>query len=327
MNEQDVSTILQQYDIGSLRAAMPFDFPHRPWKISADAGDFVVRECFLNSRPEDLDFEHRLAWWLDARGFRVSQPVPARDGRTWCERNGRLFAVYSLIPGEHFLPGNATQAHSAGTALAKFHEVASAMDNVRNRRLPEGYRSATDNAAFLMKQHRDRAEIASLVSDFERLDGGLPPSLPEALLFNDFRPGNLLFAGDDFSGAFDLDCCFWGPRLLDVAMSLLAFTLSLEGEEGVPGTARFNLRCGRSWLAGYKGSCHLEGEEIRFLPLALRRQVRASALFDLADVAKQSKRWVQHEWDFSKLQIDLVDANCQCVIEGSTQQAPQADAS
>jgi len=326
MDERDIGAVLQQYDIGALRAAAPFDVARRPWKVSVDAGDFVVRECLLSNDSAGIDFEHRLASWLNAHDFCVSEPVIASDGRTWCERDGRLFAIYHLVPGRHFQAGNATQARGAGAALARFHHIATAMPAARSRRLPKGYGSAADDAAFLMCQHGDVAEIAALIADFQGLDADLPRSLPEALMFNDFHPGNVLFAGDEFSGAFDVDCCVWGRRILDVAMSLLAFTLTLEGEPCVPGSATFHVECGRSWLAGYQDGVPLGPEEIQLLPLALRRQARIGALYDLADVAKQSKRWVQHEWDFSKLQMDMVDAHCQTAIEESTQQPHRADA-
>ncbi|MHC4247727.1 MAG: phosphotransferase [Planctomycetota bacterium] len=318
MTEEDINAIVGRYDVGELRAAVPFDLPGRPWKVTTDAGAFVVRECRLNDDPAEVDFEHRLASWLDARGFPVSMPVVPREGGTWCEVGGRLFALYSYLQGEHFETGNAAQARSAGAELARFHEVASALPGAGERGLPKGYRSPADDAAFLTQTFGGREETASLVAGFRELDARLQRPLPEALLFNDFHPGNVVFAGDGLAGVFDLDCCFWGKRLFDVAMSLLAFALSLEGGAGVPGSATFHTECGRSWLAGYGDRAPLAAEETRLLSLALRRQARVNALYDLRDVAGQSQRWVEHEWDFSARQMALVDAHCQAVVEGST---------
>lgn len=75
MTEADIGALVEQYDVGALRAAVPFDSPSRPWKITTENGDFVVREGLLNSDPAELDFEHRLASWLDAHDFPVSMPV------------------------------------------------------------------------------------------------------------------------------------------------------------------------------------------------------------------------------------------------------------
>ena len=230
------------------------------------------------------------------------------------------------MPGRHFEAGNPAQARSAGAALASFHEVASAFPGAGNRRLPKGYRSPADDAAFLTRVYGDRRETTSLVADFEELDGQLQRLLPEALLFNDFHCGNVLFAHNEFTGALDLDCCFWGRRLFDVAMSLLAFALSLDGEPGVPGSATFHVACGCSWLAGYRDRVPLGAEEIQCLPIALRRQARINALYDQRDVAEQSRRWVKHEWDFSTQQMALVDAHCQAVIQCNTQPPRRADA-
>lgn len=320
MTERDVEDVLAEYALGKLQVALPFDSdPRRPWRVSTDRGDFVVRECFLNKSPRDLESEHSLSLCLRNYGFPVSVPLATRRGETWCQKKGRLFAVCTVISGTPFHPGNATQASNAGTALARFHEIASVLPQARGRDLPQGFRSPCENARSLRRAHPRRPEIDSLVDDFKNLDHELRSHpLQEALLFNDFHPRNVLFAHDEFSGAFDLDCCYWGPQLLDVALSLLGFSLSLEGEPGAPASAVLYAACGRSFLEGYCGQRPIPTQEQRLLPTALRRRVRANALFDLREVAATSRRWVQHEWELSKQQIDLVDRNCDAIIEDMT---------
>lgn len=319
MDERDIAAVLAKYDLGELKRASPFDCDHRrPWKASTDSGDFVVRECFLSSRA-DLEFEHGLASWLHGRGFPVSVPVAARRGGTSCELDGRLFAVHTLVGGTPFRAGNTAQAGSAGAALAGFHSVASAFPQARGRKPPQGFRFPRDDADFLLGKRGDREEIARLAAGFSRLDGELRSQrCPESLLFNDFQPGNVLFAADEFAGAFDLDCCCWGPRLLDIAKSVLAFSLSLEGAEGVPATVFFHVPCARSFLEGYRRRRGLEPEELRLLPAALRREVRAGALFGLRDVEHHARRWVEHEWELCRRQIDLVDDGCGAVVGNGT---------
>jgi Ser/Thr protein kinase RdoA (MazF antagonist) len=319
MNAGEITDILIDYDVGSLRHADPFDFdPRRPWKITTDAGCFVVRECFLNARAADLEFEHGLALWLTRYGFPVSRPISTRGGRTWSERNDRFFAIYTLIPGEPFSPGHAVQAQNAGAALARFHDTASSFPEANRRTPPQGYRSTYDHAEYLIGTRGDRSEVKRLVTVYRELDRSLGSrTLDECLLFNDFQPGNVLFLQEEFSGAFDLDCCFWGPRLLDVAKSLLAFALTLEGEPEVPAQPVFSLASGQAFLCGYLDHRHVPSEELAVLPTALKREARALALFDLSDVEKHSHRWVQDEWLLAKSQMDLADANADLLTDAN----------
>lgn len=318
MNREDIGRILEEYDLGRLRSARPFDVdPRRPWKIVAAAGEFAVRECFLNCSQSDLEFEHGLAAWLENRGFPVSVPVRTVGGATWCNVDDSIFAVCTLVDGERFSPGHVSQARSAGAALVKFHKVASSFPPAAGKDLPDGFRSAHDDARFLLRTRSDRKEIGQITKQFAQFDEDLcSRALATTLLFNDFRPDNVLFLAHEFAGAFDLDCCYWGPRLLDLAKSTLAFGLSIEGQRGVPASATFDLACARAFLDGYRQRGPILPEEARFFPTALRRQVRASALFDLRDVEEQSHRWIQEEWDLSRSQIDMVDAACESVIAG-----------
>ena len=312
VKQSDIEGFLKDYDLGMLRSAVPLDFDERrPWRIVTDAGEYIVRECFLNTSPDELKFEHALAKWLADHSYPLSQPVTTRSGVTWCERGGRLFAIYTPVSGEPFRVGNAAQARSAGAALARFHEVASAFPSARAKSLPSRFHSPRDNARFLAERHPERPEVAWLVVGLTKLDDDVRRRpLQEALLFNDFHPGNVLFDGNEFAGAFDLDCCYWGPRLLDVARSTLGFSLSLEGSPGVPATPVFHVKCSTTFSEGYRSVQPIPSAELRLLPAAFRRQVRAQALYDLREVAEQSGRWVEHEWELSRKQIDLVDSAC-----------------
>jgi len=236
---------------------------------------------------------------------------------------GRRFALYSLVPGEPYTPGSQAQASSAGAALARFHELAEAFPEARGKSLPPGYRHAEENADYLLHKRGERQEIKRLVAEFRRLDAAARSApLPETLAFGDFQPGNVLFTGDDVSGAFDLDCCHWGRRLLDVAKSVLAFSLTLQGKPGEPATAVFSAPCATGFLAAYAARRPLSSAEFQVLPDTLRREVRANALTDLRDVEQHSGRWVEHEWLLSRRQIELIDEHCEALASSRGNHEP-----
>ena len=314
MTEADVRTLVEQHDLGALHAAHEFDTPGRPWRITTDTGDYMVRQRLLSGDPGELEFEHCLAAWLDARGFHVPVPVPMHDGQTWSAVDGELLAIHHFLPGLHFVEGNAVQARNAGAALATFHKLTGDFPGGKARRPPEHFRSLERNIAVVVEAYGDREEVRSLVADCRELDAQLPCSLPHALLHNDFHPGNVLFTRDEFAAVLELDFCFWGPRLSDIAQALLAFAFSFDEKPGEMAIAKFSTQCARSWLDGYSDHFPLEATELLLLPVALRHRTRADALFHLRDVGEQVGKWVEHEWDYAAQQVTLVDAHSQALV-------------
>jgi len=317
MNETEIVEVLRSYELGNLRAAQPLDVdPRRPWKVSTDCGEFVLRECRLYDSPEDLKFEHGLAVCLAERGFPLSRPVATREGKTWVEREARFFAVYVYIPGDQFATGNWKQAQDAGSCLARFHEIAGAYPQARTRKPPLGYRTTQDDTATVKQRWPDKDEVRWLVEGFQHLEKLLSASpLEEALLFNDFTTENVVFKKDKVSGVFDLECCFWGPRLIDLADSVLWFALVETGQEEVPEhTDKFDAACAKAFVRGYEAIHPLPEDESKLLPVALRRQIRRWAIYDMVDIQRPG-RWNVWEWTHSNRQMGLVDASCQCVPE------------
>ncbi|MHC4591643.1 MAG: phosphotransferase enzyme family protein [Planctomycetota bacterium] len=318
MDPNEIAEILAAYELGRFQIAEPLDCDlRRPWKVVTERGEFVAKECFLNRSPEELSFEHGLAAWLSARGFPAARALPTRRGDTWVERGSRIFAVYVLMPGEPFSVRDAEQAESAGACLGRFHGLASAYESARARRPPPGYRHADGDAATIRERWPDRREVRWLLDTFRRFNGAvLGQPLPEALLVSDFRPGNVVFLGKEVSGLFDLECCCWGPRLVDLANSVLWFSFVEMGRDRVAQHGdEFDLACARAFLRGHESAQPLRDEERQLLPTALRRQIRRWALFDSVEI-HQPGDWRDWEWEHSRRQIDLVDSACDGLLAG-----------
>lgn len=317
MNETEIVEVLRSYELGNIRAVQPLEVdPRRPWRVSTDCGEFVLRECRLYGSPEDLNFEHGLSAWLTEHSFPTSRAVATRQGATWLEKGAKFFAVHVYMPGEHFTTGNWKQGENAGRCLAHFHEIASAYSSARTRRPPPGYRTTHSDAAMVGERWWDRDEARWLLEGFECAERALSGvQLEKALLVNDFTTENVVFKKDQVSGVFDLECCFWGTRLIDLADSVLWFSIVETGQEGVAEhTDEFDLACASAFVRGYEIGQPLSHGERGLLPLALRRQIRRWAIYDLVDI-QQPGRWNAWEWSHSKKQIDLVDATCDGVVE------------
>ena len=317
MDKAEIAEILESYDLGIFQAAEPLDNdPRRPWKVSTDRGEFVVREGLLGGSPEDFRFEHGLADWLGEWGFPISQPLATRHGDTWVEIAGKFFAVYHYQPGEPFTRRCCAQAENAGTCLAGFHERASGYAGARTRRPLPGYRSPHQDAAVIRERWPHREEIRELLESFEQEEHHLfDTPLPEALLFHDFSTGNVIFVQHQVSGVFDLDCCAWGPRLIDLANSVLWFSLVETGREGVAEHQdELDKACAQAFVTGYEKVCPLTDPERRRFPMALRWQIRRWALFDSVETQPLG-HWNASEWDHSRGQIILMDAASERIME------------
>jgi Ser/Thr protein kinase RdoA (MazF antagonist) len=296
MDTTDIEGVLAHYDLGTPDEAVPLDCdPGRPWKVLTSAGAFVVKECLLNRAAGDLRFEHGLCDWLAERGLPVARAVPARDGRTWVEREGRTFAVYQHLPGEPRRPRDAAQAGAAGRCLAAFHRLAGAFPGAPERRPPEPYRLPADDIAAVRRRWPERPEVERLCRTFVELDGELRRAgLSEGLLVNDLTPGNVVFSAERVAGVFDLECAFWGPVLTDLAGTAGAFAFVERG------------------VAGYEAEGVLPRRERRLLPLALAGTARRWALFDLVET-QRPPAWSGPEWEHSRRQVELIDRHSEAL--------------
>jgi Ser/Thr protein kinase RdoA (MazF antagonist) len=229
----------------------------------------------------------------------------------------QTFALYPWLPGDPFEVRNARQAAGAGRMLARFHDEASRLEGARSRNLPDAFRTPEQNIRTIRESWGRRPETEGLIAKFEELDLALSGlGFQEALLHNDFTPGNCVFEGAKVCGLFDLDCCFWGRRMLDVANSLMHFAFIETGQEGVAEHQDdFDLDCARSFLRGYESVHPVPETEKAQLALILRRHVRAWMLFNLAEVTELGD-WRACEWNDAVMVINLIDGVSERLLRG-----------
>ena len=308
MTEGEARALVAQYELGRISATREIDSTCHPWWVATEKGEFVARECTLSLDLAEVAFEHRLAEHLAEAGYPVALPVRNRQGRTWTRLDTRLFAIHHYLRGEPGVAGVAAQARTAGAALARFHELASRFPEARERGVPANFRTAERMMSAARTAFGDRPEAIALIEECRDFDDVLPSGLPEALCHGDFHPGNVLVGGGEFAGLLELDCCRWGTRLMDVAHSLITFSMTVDEPPASMAVPVFREACAHEWLAGYAGVRPLTTAETSCLPVALWRHARVGALFHLCDVAEQAGRWVGHEWDYAAREVELIDA-------------------
>lgn len=98
------------------------------------------RRVLKLGRPEqteaDVTWEHEYLLRLAGTGFPASVPVPAFDGRSWVQVDGRIWSVLSFLPGQPMASQPAPDMAAAGTFLARYHQVARTLP-VRDQRPTE----------------------------------------------------------------------------------------------------------------------------------------------------------------------------------------------
>jgi Ser/Thr protein kinase RdoA (MazF antagonist) len=78
-------------------------------------------------RPEqdeaDVVWEHDHLRRLEATGFPASVPIPAFDGRSWAQIDGRIWAALTYLPGRPLASEPAPDMEAAGAFLARYHRA------------------------------------------------------------------------------------------------------------------------------------------------------------------------------------------------------------
>lgn len=99
--EQLAARTLKAYDLGELRALGSTIEPSHSMAtgIETDTGRYRLWRYNAHMTPELVELQHAMLRHLDEREVPVKRLVPARDGRTYQEIDGRLVTVFEWFSG------------------------------------------------------------------------------------------------------------------------------------------------------------------------------------------------------------------------------------
>lgn len=217
-----------------------------------------VRKYKHGTVEREIRYEHALVRHIREKGFELPARVfETRRGDTVVEREelldgrrvARFFAAYEMLGGENtytWTENRCTDAEyeDAARILARFHEAASdfepgglyreqppIMDYLAT--MPGTFRRY---AASGTGTRYDQYLIDRLPGILAAIERGLTlapelEGLPRCPTFCDYHPGNLKWRDERGVGLFDFDWAKLDYRVFDVAIGIVYFCTSWEGED------------------------------------------------------------------------------------------------
>ena len=73
--------------------------------------------------PADVAWEHDHLRRLQETGFPASVPIPAFDGQSWAQVDGRIWATLTYLPGRPLASEPEPDMEAAGAFLARYHRA------------------------------------------------------------------------------------------------------------------------------------------------------------------------------------------------------------
>ncbi|HQH22640.1 MAG TPA: phosphotransferase [Thermoleophilia bacterium] len=217
-----------------------------------------VRKYKYGTVEREIRYEHALVRHIREKGFELPARVfETRRGDTVVEREelldgqrvARFFAVYEMLGGENtytWTENRCTDAEyeDAARILARFHEAASDFEpgGLYREQPPimdylatmpgtfSGYAASGTGTRY------DQYLIDRLPGILAAIERGLTlapelEGLPRCPTFCDYHPGNLKWRDERGVGLFDFDWAKLDYRVFDVAIGIVYFCTSWEGED------------------------------------------------------------------------------------------------
>ncbi|PDW03089.1 homoserine kinase [Candidatus Viridilinea mediisalina] len=282
LTQYDVERALQNYDLGTVRSALPAS--HGVVNETAFAetsrGRYVVRRNQRKIGRASIILRHRLMAWLRARGFPAPRLVTTRSGETSVELDGRIFEVFNFIDGDEFNAERSAHIRGTGSILARYHR---AVEGFPDAPAYQGPRYTTQSLPGLIERIMERDVMGDLMvplnwydrraSDLRRaLPEAVYESLPYVLIHGDVHRDNLIFRGDVVAALIDFDQVTIDARLVDLADAMVDFAVGPAPHDWYPWgvyAGPLDATRARNLIEGYNEALPLTDGERAALPILI----------------------------------------------------------
>ena len=205
---------------GALAVSIPIGNVNDSWALETGGHRWILRRYSRERLPSGIPFEHEVLRVLSDGGWPVPVPRPAPDGSTLVKVDGRYYALFPHLPGQHL-----DDPARHGAVLAALHRATAAVLITSPPTWPRlahyGRRPFGELlAAFAPADPDGAAEVMRWHGHVGRHLAQAPASLPHHVLHGDFHSGNLLFDNGELTGVLDFDFARIDLRVADVAIAL-----------------------------------------------------------------------------------------------------------
>ncbi|MCS7092373.1 MAG: phosphotransferase [Patescibacteria group bacterium] len=196
--------------------------------IGTDNNKYVLRE---SKRDLGSDVIFELSWLdkLNQLNLPVARVLRTNNGKMYTTKNGKVVVLFSYIEGQHIKIQKDTKpsmqhTKNAAKALALIHNVSSKinLDIQRDRTVTTELSRVLLSSDEFAKYYDDGKMFVDLAEKYYKFAHNSKQA--QSLILNDYRPGNVLFLKDKVAGVLDFDWSCMGPRIKDVAHSLMEWS-------------------------------------------------------------------------------------------------------
>jgi homoserine kinase type II len=264
VDDDDLASFLEDYDIGQLRAykGIAEGVENTNYFLETTQGKFILTLYERRVSTDDLPYFLSLLEHLSQRNLMCPLPVKTRAGETLSRLAGRSAAIVTFLDGYCHHAPKVRHCSDVGRALAQLH--------LAGRDFPLQRANALGAAQWrpFFETLQGKAETiqpglhALLDDELNWLSKAWPNNIPTGVIHADLFPDNVFFIGDQLSGLIDFYFACNDALALDVAICLNAWCFDAEHQ--------FDVAKGRALLAGYQEVRALSEDECRALPALAR---------------------------------------------------------
>lgn len=302
----EIAQVLSHYDLGVISAIREYRRGSRraaKLKLITERGEHLLKRRAsgrVAERERDrAAASHRLQQIAAKSGVPVATLVPLRTGGTLLELDGRLYELFSWIPGTRYAR-HAEQARAAGIALSRLHGAFAGLELLDE--LPLGGFSAFASVRTTLRQALERASagvaaetaaslqasIEGMLAHLDRVESKLNAKglalQRTAICHGDFHPGNTLWSGDVLAAVIDFDSARHESIAAEIANAMLQFSIRQRvGENPLAWPVGLDPENLRSFAAGYGAAPAIAlGEIAPLVPWLMMSAVMAEAASPIA---------------------------------------------
>jgi Ser/Thr protein kinase RdoA (MazF antagonist) len=241
----------------------------------------------------NIEGQHRLMLFLHDHGFPVAPPLFTKNKGTYVNIVGIPCSLYPFIDGQPLNPENLPQLRASAEALARFHQLTkeysrsppfsqAPFPDLFEQKLEDfrKYSETFDNSSSMRDIAESMLSFNSSLDDIETEIRKIPySSLPKCVIHGDYKPGNILFQGNDVAAVIDFGRSRNEARLFDIAKTIA----------GLIGTSDHSafLEMTRVFFTAYNGTYPLNNNEKTILFSLIQARVAFKNLDKFIRLAKK----------------------------------------
>lgn len=264
LSDDDLTTLLAEYDLGALAACDPVaeGIENSNYTLTTAKGRFILTLFERRVAEADLPYFIGVMAHLAAKDFPAPKPIARRDGLLFSRAKDRPAAIVSFLDGVWPRAPTLTHCAAVGEALARMHVALDDFEQTRANTLgPMGWEALL--APRFGDAEKLRAGLGDAIArDVEEVRIAWPEDLPRGAIHADLFPDNVFFVGERFSGAIDFYFACTDFLAYDLAICLNAWCFENE--------RTWSAERGAAMIAAYESVRPLSAEERTALPLLAR---------------------------------------------------------